>query len=205
VSQVAWPYYARPRLGIEHEFTAADVERVRERQRELRVPPTFEWVHETAPTLLAAMPVPVVEAPLLVLASEPSPPAHPTRLLDPDDPALPAALKVGEAVFGGAPELAATRARMRGGLSTIAVAEDESGPVAVGTLRPIGAVAEIVGVATLPAQRRRGLGAAVTAALVRHAQQIGVRTVFLSAATDDVARLYERLGFRRTATACFVQ
>jgi hypothetical protein len=27
--------------------------------------------------------------------------------------------------------------------------------------------------------------------------------VFLSAAGDDVARMYERLGFRRVGTACF--
>jgi predicted GNAT family acetyltransferase len=66
-------------------------------------------------------------------------------------------------------------------------------------------VAEIVGVATLPAVRRQGLGGAVTALLVEHALSIGVETVFLSAASDDVARVYERLGFRRTGTACFVQ
>ena len=53
--------------------------------------------------------------------------------------------------------------------------------------------------------RRQGLGAAVTAALVEHALGRGIETVFLSAADDDVARVYERLGFRRAATACFVQ
>ena len=50
-----------------------------------------------------------------------------------------------------------------------------------------------------------GLGAAVTALLVEHALSLGAETVFLSAASDDVARVYERLGFRRTGTACFVQ
>ena len=56
---------------------------------------------------------------------------------------------------------------------------------------------EIVGVATLPSARRRGLGTAVTAALVADARASGVSTIFLSAASDDVARVYERLGFVR--------
>src|SRR5436309_59009 len=45
-----WPYYARPALGAT-EFAAADVARVRARQRELRVPEAFEWVAETTPAL----------------------------------------------------------------------------------------------------------------------------------------------------------
>jgi predicted GNAT family acetyltransferase len=97
------------------------------------------------------------------------------------------------------------RERIRRGTSLTAVAEGDHGPVAVGTLRPVGAVAEIVAVATLPAVRRQGLGAAVTALLVEHALSLGMETVFLSAASDDVARVYERLGFRRSGTACFVQ
>ena len=97
------------------------------------------------------------------------------------------------------------RERLRRGTSVTAVAENGDGPVAVGTLQPVGTVAEIVGVATLPAVRRQGLGGAVTGALVEHALSIGVETVFLSApASEDVARVYERLGFRRTGTACFV-
>ena len=60
------------------------------------------------------------------------------------------------------------------------MAENDYGPVAVGTRQPVGAVAEIVGVATLPAVRRQGLGGAVTGALVEHALAHGVETVFLS-------------------------
>jgi predicted GNAT family acetyltransferase len=62
-------------------------------------------------------------------------------------------------------------------------------------------VTEVVGVATLPSARRRGIGAAVTGALVAHALASGLGLVFLSAASDDVARIYERLGFRRVARA----
>jgi predicted GNAT family acetyltransferase len=66
-------------------------------------------------------------------------------------------------------------------------------------------VTEIVGVATLPAARRRGLGAAITAALVADAQQRGVDVIFLSAGSEAVARIYERVGFRRIATACIAE
>jgi predicted GNAT family acetyltransferase len=55
----------------------------------------------------------------------------------------------------------------------------------------------VVGVATLPTWRRRGLGAAVTAFLVQDAGRRGAEVVFLSAGDDAVARVYERLGFRR--------
>ena len=59
--------------------------------------------------------------------------------------------------------------------------------------------------ATLPTARRRGLGALVTAALVDDARAGGARTVFLSAGSDDVARVYEKVGFARVATACIAQ
>lgn len=233
VSRAPWPYYARPRVGDgEQAFTPDDVAAVRARQRELGVPQTFEWVHETAPSLLGAIDADVIEVPLLVLdRARWRRPVDPPggvglRVLDPEDSTLAAALaveQVGFATAGTAPgpqgirerEAAAgeqdaarmdyVRERIRRGTSVTAVAENEYGPVAVGTLRPVDGVAEIVAVATLPAVRRQGLGGAVTALLVEHALERGVETVFLSAADDDVARIYERLGFRRTGTACFVQ
>ena len=79
------------------------------------------------------------------------------------------------------------------------------GVLARGALQGAGRAAEIVGVATLPSARRRGLGAAVSARLVRHALDTGHELVFLSAASEDVARIYERVGFRRIATACIAE
>ena len=64
---------------------------------------------------------------------------------------------------------------------------------------------EIVGVGTLPSARRRGLAAAVTALLAADARDRGVTLACLSAADDEVARMYERLGFRRIGTACFAR
>ncbi|XXX77238.1 GNAT family N-acetyltransferase [Sorangium sp. So ce134] len=80
-----------------------------------------------------------------------------------------------------------------------------AGPLCAGSYQHAQGIAEIVGVGTLPAARRRGLAAAVTAVLARHALDAGLRTVFLSAQNDDVARVYERVGFRRVATACIAE
>jgi GNAT superfamily N-acetyltransferase len=224
-----WPYYARPRPG-EGAFARADVEAVRSRQRELGVPETFEWVHETTPGLLDVVRsagLEVLEAPLMVLDHSvwraPEPPAGMTlRVLDADDPALAAARAVQHVAFGAAgtaagPEglrerdaatdedgLDFTRERLRRGVSVMVVAEGEYGPAATGMHQPVDSVTEVVGVATLPSVRRQGLGGAVTGRLVEDALARGVRTIFLSAGSEDIARVYARLGFRRVGTACVV-
>jgi GNAT superfamily N-acetyltransferase len=54
-------------------------------------------------------------------------------------------------------------------------------------------------VATLPRFRGRGLGAGLASALVAHARETA-DMVFLIAGDDDVARVYERVGFARLAT-----
>ncbi len=77
------------------------------------------------------------------------------------------------------------------------VAEGSRGPVAAGMHQPVEGVSEVVGVATLPAVRRQGLGGAVTGALVEDALARGATTVFLTAGSEDIARVYARLGFRR--------
>jgi GNAT superfamily N-acetyltransferase len=86
------------------------------------------------------------------------------------------------------------------GAVRMAVAEGDDGVLATGRTLPIGHITEVMGVATLPAARRRGLGAAVTMALVDDARALGLRTVFLTAASAEVARVYERVGFRRVGT-----
>jgi ribosomal protein S18 acetylase RimI-like enzyme len=113
-------YYARPRLGDTARVTPADVDSVRSRQRELAVPESLEWVHETTPSLR-------------------------------------------------------------------------------------GTTTELTGIAVLPRARRRGVGAALAAALVADAVARGVQTVFLSAQDDEVARVSERVGFVRVGTACIAE
>jgi predicted GNAT family acetyltransferase len=74
-----------------------------------------------------------------------------------------------------------------------------------GSYLPVDGVAEIAGVGILPAYRRRGLAAQVTFVLASDARAHGVDTVFCSADSDDVARVYGRIGFIRVGTACIVE
>jgi GNAT superfamily N-acetyltransferase len=85
------------------------------------------------------------------------------------------------------------------------VAETDDGMVATGGVQFADGVAEVVGVATLPSVRRRGVGAALSAALCRLARERGADLIFLSAADDEVARVYAKIGFRRVGTACIAE
>ena len=97
------------------------------------------------------------------------------------------------------------RERLRRGLTVTAAAFNADGdPVASGSHQPLQGLTKIVGVGTLPAFRRRGIAAALTALLVDDALR-RVETVFLSANDAVVARVYERIGFRRLATACIAE
>ncbi|MFG2114782.1 GNAT family N-acetyltransferase [Streptomyces sp. NPDC048718] len=212
-----WPYYARPTLGHAGEVPVAAVERVRARQRELGVPEAFEWVAEATPGLRAAVEatgLPVHEHPLMVLepAEErrlPRPEGVVIRVVEPADPALESALAAQCAAFGAplAPDaVAATAARIEAGLTRLVAAVDANGTaLAAGQLQSAGPVTEVVGIGTRPAARRRGLGLAVTAALVEDARARGAETIFLSATDASVARLYARLGFRTIATALIAE
>jgi GNAT superfamily N-acetyltransferase len=231
VSRIPWRYYGRPRLGLRDDVGADDVAAVRARQRELGVREAFEWVHETTPSFAGAATaagLEVTQVPLLALDAAAWRPAAPppgvtVRMLGADDPALAAAQGAVELAFAvpgtergsagpaerdvaaaGLEQLGFLRERMRRGLTAMAVAEHEvDGAVGAGSHQPVGDVSEVMGVGTLPSARRRGIGAAVTGRLVEHARERGAGLVFLSAADDDVARMYERLGFRRIGTACF--
>jgi ribosomal protein S18 acetylase RimI-like enzyme len=228
VSRIPWRYYGRPRLGLGEDVGADDVAAVRARQRELGVREAFEWVHETTPSLAgaaAAAGLEVLQVPLLALdAAEWSPPPAPAgvrlRMLTADDGLLPSAQAVVELAFaadlgdagpeardlaeGRLGDLAFLRERIRGGLTAMAVAESAAeGALAAGSHQLAHGVSELMGIGTLPSARRRGLGAAVTGRLAHDAREHGAEVVFLSAAGERVARLYEGLGFRRVGTACF--
>ncbi|MGH8893647.1 MAG: GNAT family N-acetyltransferase, partial [Actinomycetes bacterium] len=224
-----WVYYARPRLGGDGPFDAAAVASATARLAALGLPEVVEWVHETTPALLGAVQaegsLQIEEIPLLVLDGDLSsgapevPPDVTVRLLTPADAdQVVAARAVADVSFAAAgTELGAAGPAERDaarrpaeqrdldllaeGALRVAVAESErEGVLATGRTMPVDGVTEVGGVATLPAARRQGLEAAVTAALVDDAAAIGVSTVFLTASSGDVARVYERVGFRRVAT-----
>jgi ribosomal protein S18 acetylase RimI-like enzyme len=226
-----WPYYARPTLGGS-EFTAGDVDAVRARQRELSQPEAFEWVDEVSPSLApaaAAGGLHVHRHPLMLLQGEvlaPDPPAGAVleivagaaelawidavqRLgFDQRDTLTgPAGLEEVRLAVAEVPDdrIAHQRITLERGLMRLAVARMDGAIVCAGGHKPVGDTSEIVGVATLPVYRRRGLAGAVTAALASDARRNGADAVFLSAGDDDVARLYGRLGFVSVGTACIAE
>jgi len=87
------------------------------------------------------------------------------------------------------------RERIQVGRTTMVGAFTAEGAVGGGSLAPLDQVGEIVGVGVLPAVRRQGVAAAITARLAQEAAACGVRTLFLSAQDAAVARVYARLGF----------
>lgn len=70
-------------------------------------------------------------------------------------------------------------------------------PVGTGVSHLTRAAAEIVGVVTRNDRRRLGVAATVTSDLVRRHFDTGGDFVFLEAANEPAARVYERLGFTR--------
>ncbi|WP_435233620.1 GNAT family N-acetyltransferase [Micromonospora aurantiaca (nom. illeg.)] len=155
----------------------------------------------------------------------------PVRVLDPGDPGFAADIALRRAVAavgfanGGtargdagpaerdaalaqldvaALEEEATRVADGRRISVLAETLDE-GALASGMAMRVDDVAEIAGVATLPSARQRGLGAAVTATLARELRAAGTDLIFLSAGSEDIARVYLRVGFRRIGTACIAE
>jgi ribosomal protein S18 acetylase RimI-like enzyme len=228
-----FPYYARPRRGQRPPVTAAGIRAVRARQRELIIPESFEWIEQVAGEMAAAAAEAGLEVhrhPLMVLTKLTPPPALPpgitVRVVAPDDPELDRIWAVPAVAFGhpgtaagdaGPAErdkiaadydggtIAMLRERLRSGQSVVAAAFGQDGPLAAGSCQSLDGVAEITGVGVLPARRRQGLGAAVTAALAADAVERGVRTVFLSASDAAVARIYASIGFGEIGTAMIAE
>jgi GNAT superfamily N-acetyltransferase len=120
----------------------------------------------------------------------------------------PAGSGAGAAVPAELPPTSVLRERVTSGRTVMMVAVDDGEVVAVGSHQPVDVdgreISEIVGVATMPRFRGRGLGAGLTSALVEHARQTA-ELVFLSAGDDDVARVYERAGFAWVGTSCVAE
>lgn len=218
----AWPYPARPAVGATAKVTVADVRAAVELQQAAAVPAALEWIPERTPEVAAAARaagLPVDELPLLV-ADEPVellfPPGVRLYVVGAEDPQLPRYQEVSALAFanpGGPAEVPATpeepaphdaaatavlRERIATGRTVMMVAIERDAPVAVGLHQPLDVegtvVSEIVGLATTPRLRGRGLGAGIASALVAHARETA-DLVFLAAGDDDVARVYERIGF----------
>ena len=97
--------------------------------------------------------------------------------------------------------------RIASGSSIAVAAIDEGvGIVGVGSAQPVVdpasgiCAAELTGIGVLPSYRGSGIAAAITGALSNAAIGLGVEVLLLSAQSDEVARVYERVGFQRVAT-----
>ena len=227
IGDPTWPYPARPRVG-EGPVTADDVRAAVALQEESGFEAALEWVTECAPETAAAARaagLTVEELPLLVAVDPVElllPAGVRLYVVGADDPELPRYQLVAATAFafpGGASDAGdvpldtsaeararteVLRERIASGRTVMMVAVENGQPVAVGSHQPVdidgSEVSEVVGVATLPRLRGRGLGAGVTSALVAHATETA-DMVFLAAGDDDVARVYERVGFARLATS----
>jgi GNAT superfamily N-acetyltransferase len=235
VGSAGWPYYARPRLGTTVvNVTDVNKVRARQRELgnpeafewvHETTPALLDAVRASG--------LPVLLAPLMVrttAAPAPVPDGARVRLLEPDDPGFARDFAIRSAVadlgFGnggtaagpvGPAErdravvptppgrIAYVAAAAREGVLVHAVAETEDGIVATGAIQLAPTGAEVVGVATLPSARRRGLAAALSDRLARYAEEHGSPLVFLSAEDDAVARVYARCGFVRVGTACIAE
>jgi ribosomal protein S18 acetylase RimI-like enzyme len=223
-----WRYYARPTTGA-GPVSPDDIRAARKRQLERRHPQAFEWIVELNPEMGGAAReagLIVAEHPLMVLdgdvpAPADAPPDVTIALLGhADDVATAIAVTelglgaagtatgaVGPAALADVAErldptiVGFTRSRIETGHTITAVARSDGVAVAAGSHNPVDTISELVGIATLPSQRRRGIGAALTAFLVQDACGRGIETIFLSADGPDVARIYERVGFKTIGTA----
>jgi predicted N-acetyltransferase YhbS len=226
IGDPAWPYPARPRAG-DGPVTGDDVRAAVALQEDSGLPGALEWIPERALGTAAAARaagLAVEELPLLVAVDPVElllPAGVRLYVVGADDPELPRYQLVAATAFahpGGTADAGSVsldtseeaqartevlRERIASGRTVMMVAVENGVPVAVGCHQPVDVdgseVSEVVGVATLPRLRGRGLGAGVTSALVAHATETA-DMVFLAAGDDDVARVYERVGFARLAT-----
>ena len=229
VSRAPWPYYVRPRAELDltahGAITVDDVVAAGDVLAAHGQAVSFEWVVELVPSLSDALldaGYAVTAHPLLSLDLAGRQPSGATaRLVDSDSPDVAVALAVSDIGFSepgtgvsaaGVAEreaftrddamVAFVRTRVRDGRSVLAVLDaGPAGVICSGWHQPVGDTTEVVGVATLPSFRRRGYAADVVAALLDDAAARGCTLALLSAADDDVARVYERVGFTRIGHA----
>jgi predicted N-acetyltransferase YhbS len=231
IGEPTWPYPARPRPEA-GPVTEDDVRAALALQEAAGLPAAVEWIPERSPQTAAAVRaagLSVEELPLLVAVDPVElllPAGVDLYVVGADDPQLARYQWVAATAFahpGAACDVqdvpeevsaearartAALRERIASGRTVMMVAVENDEPVAVGSHQPVDVdgteVSEVVGVATLPRLRGRGLGAGITSALVAHATETA-DMVFLAAGDDDVARVYERVGFARLATTAVAE
>lgn len=234
VSGGPWAYYVRPTLGQTiSAVDPGDLRRALDRCVELGIPRQVEWQSVVTPELdrlCEAEGLLVRRHPMLVhdrseRRSLKGVKGFVTETVSPDDETIGRILTVNDVawrhvdvvlsavgiverdeVAESAEVAALTSYRIREGQSVFAVCRNPStGPVGLGAHHPRGLVSEITSIGVLPAFRCMGIASAITSLLTDDAYERGSETVFLSAQNETVARIYERLGFRRVGLACVAE
>jgi len=125
------------------------------------------------------------------------------RWLGGDEPAatLAATMALQNESFGGPAELPPDdeverlRDQLRTGELCYALATFDGVPAGAGSTAPIDGVAEVAGVGTRPALRRRGVAASLTSFLTEQLFAVGGTLAWLSAGDAAAQAVYERVGF----------
>jgi len=202
-----WISYARPKRQLTGDI-ATHIHAVRSAMKSRGYLPRWEYIEDLHPDLtpaLAAADFPVPEMrPLMVLADSapaPIPSTLEVRLVTSDEELI-AASDVQKRGFGLPDEEDTFDLRqLRGGGMRAMAAFADGIAVSAGVHTPVNGVTELAGIATLEGYRRRGIGAALTAALAQDAREQGCDLIFLSAGDEGVARTYARAGFQTIAQA----
>lgn len=217
-TDLIWLNYAVPRApsapqAVFAEALAALGQVFRTHQRTLR----FEFNALPSPALPAVLEAAGLrrhaEHPLMVCApARLTPVTAPdirVRVLDADatDAELRMACAIQRVSFGGEErdttdaEVAELRAALHAGEGLHAIAtEDDGRVVGVAGLTVLDASAELVGVATAPTARRRGVAATLSSFLVQTHAARGGTLVWLSAGDAVAEAVYQKIGFQRIDT-----
>lgn len=198
--------YAVPDAGSTP--TAADARALAEAMQARERLPRLEYVESEAPGLAAVLEEAgyACEARLDLMTCTPQalrdPPlpdgARLERVDEASPPELQRRLRVTQRTAFGVPG----EGEHEGMGSSIGILATLDGqPAAAGVYTsPADGLSEVAGIGTLEPFRRRGLAAALTAALARSAFADGVDIAFLTPGDDDTRRVYERAGFTATST-----
>jgi ribosomal protein S18 acetylase RimI-like enzyme len=229
ISRTPFHYPARPAVDGARHISVRHLRRLERSCRDHHLPIELEWIAELHPqveSVVAGSGWTVTSHPLLVVTRDHLVPrlrSQQVRIVDPGEPALLACRAVVEVAFSASAsagtcerdryldaiddDLAAyvhRRAR-EGSTVTGAVVAQDDGVLAGGSYHRVGTMAEVVGVGTLPAYRRQGLGLDVVSLLCDHAFARGTQEVLLTARNQSVARLYDKVGFVRVGTILVAQ
>jgi len=178
--------------------------------------PRFEYVEGFAPALAASLEqagfelelrAPLMTCPATAIAE---PPAVAGLEIAPATENVRAYLTVGRRAFGAGDEQEASdedvtawsAGRTTSNTALLGLLDGE--PVAVSAATPPqDSLSEVAGIGVLEHARRRGIGAAMTAAAAREAVAKGAELAFLSPGSDGAQSVYERIGFRPAETSLY--